>query len=50
VADVVLVEANPLEDVANLRRIRAVIANGRVYDDAARRALIERAAVAGSRQ
>lgn len=30
-ADVVLLEANPLEDITNTRRIRAVVANGRLY-------------------
>lgn len=31
-ADLVLLEANPLEDIANARRINAVFANGRLYD------------------
>lgn len=31
-ADLVLLEANPLEDIANTRRIRAVVANGRYFD------------------
>jgi hypothetical protein len=30
-ADLVLLEANPLADIANTRRIRAVVADGRVY-------------------
>lgn len=30
-ADLVLLEANPLEDITNTRRIRAVVANGRLY-------------------
>lgn len=30
-ADLVLLEANPLEDIANTRRIRAVFANGRLF-------------------
>jgi hypothetical protein len=33
-ADLVLVEANPLADVRNTRRIRAVIIGGRIYDRA----------------
>jgi imidazolonepropionase-like amidohydrolase len=33
-ADLVLLDANPLESVANTRRIRAVIAGGRLYDRA----------------
>lgn len=31
VADLVLLDANPLEDIANTRRIRAVVANGRLF-------------------
>lgn len=30
-ADLVLLDANPLEDITNTRRIRAVVANGRLY-------------------
>lgn len=30
-ADLVLLEANPLEDITNTRRIRAVVADGRLY-------------------
>ena len=37
-ADLVLLEANPLEDIRNTQRIRAVIADGRLY----RRADIDR--------
>ena len=32
VADLVLLEANPLDDIRNTRRIRAVISNGRLLD------------------
>lgn len=35
VADLVLLDANPLENIANTRRISAVIANGRLFDRAA---------------
>jgi amidohydrolase family protein len=35
-ADLVLLEANPLTDIRNTRRISVVIANGRVFDGAAR--------------
>jgi imidazolonepropionase-like amidohydrolase len=35
VADLVLLDANPLTDIRNTRRVRAVIANGRVFDRAA---------------
>ena len=34
-ADLVLLEGNPLEDIANTRRIRAVVFGGRVLDRAA---------------
>jgi Amidohydrolase family len=37
-ADLVLLDANPLADIANTRRIRAVVANGRLY----RRAELDR--------
>lgn len=30
-ADLVLLDANPLEDISNTRRIRAVVADGRLY-------------------
>ena len=32
VADLILLEANPLGDIANIRRINAVVFNGNVYD------------------
>ena len=35
IADVVLLDANPLDDIRNTRRIRAVIANGKLYRRAA---------------
>jgi len=31
-ADIVIVEGNPLEDVANAHKVKRVIANGRVYE------------------
>ena len=31
-ADLVMVEGNPLADIANARNVKRVIANGRVYD------------------
>ena len=43
VADLVLLDANPLTDIANTRRISAVVANGRLYDAPGRRALFEMA-------
>ena len=33
-ADLVLLDANPLEDIANVQRIHAVIINGRLFDRA----------------
>jgi cytosine/adenosine deaminase-related metal-dependent hydrolase len=30
-ADLVLVDANPLEDIRNTQKIRAVVANGQLY-------------------
>ena len=35
VADLLLLEANPLDDIRNTRRIRAVVFNGNLYDRAA---------------
>jgi imidazolonepropionase-like amidohydrolase len=43
VADLVLLDANPLADIANSRRISWVMANGRLYDEPARRALFAEA-------
>jgi imidazolonepropionase-like amidohydrolase len=34
IADMVLLDADPLADIANTRRIRAVVSNGRYYDRA----------------
>ena len=49
VADLVLLDANPLADIANTRRISAVLANGRVYDEAGRLALFAEAQRAAHR-
>jgi imidazolonepropionase-like amidohydrolase len=35
VADLVLLNANPLDDIHNTQKIEAVIANGRLFDRAA---------------
>jgi len=43
-ADLVLLDANPLDDIRNTRKIRAVILNGRVLDRAALDAILQRAA------
>lgn len=42
VADLVLLDADPLADIGNTRRISAVIANGRLFDPAARAQLLKR--------
>lgn len=39
-ADLVLLEADPLADIRNTRRIAAVVANGRLFDAAGRQALL----------
>ena len=41
VADLVLLDADPLADIHNTRKISAVIANGHLYDRAALDALLE---------
>jgi imidazolonepropionase-like amidohydrolase len=42
-ADLVLLDANPLVDIRNTRRVAAVIANGRLYDRSARDELLRSA-------
>jgi hypothetical protein len=44
-ADLVVLDANPLADIANSRKIHAVLANGRAYNRAALAALIAKARV-----
>jgi hypothetical protein len=46
IADLVLLDANPLQNIINTRRIAAVIWNGRVIDAAARKRLLEAAELA----
>jgi imidazolonepropionase-like amidohydrolase len=41
VADLVLLDADPLTDIRNTRRISLVIANGRVFDSSARAQLLK---------
>ena len=48
-ADLVLLDANPLDDIHNTTTIRAVVLNGRFYDRAALDRLIERAERAARR-
>ena len=45
-ADLVLLDANPLEDIGNTRRISAVVANGRLYAGAERERLLHVASAA----
>jgi hypothetical protein len=47
-ADLVLIDGNPLVDIRNAQRIRTVIVNGRVLDAAKRRTILAAAARAAS--
>jgi imidazolonepropionase-like amidohydrolase len=49
VADLILLDANPLTDIRNTRRIAVVIANGRVFDQTARAQLLDHVASAVKR-
>ena len=40
-ADLVLLDGDPLTDVRNLRRVAAVVADGRVFEGAGRQALLD---------
>lgn len=42
-ADLVILDANPLADIGNVARIHTVVANGRPFDVAARQALVDEA-------
>nr|MBA4156904.1 amidohydrolase family protein [Gemmatimonadota bacterium] len=42
-ADLVLLDANPLDDIRNTQRIRAVVANGRLLERAALDSLLAQA-------
>ena len=44
VADLVLCDADPVADIRNASRVRAVVANGRLIDDAALKGLLDEAA------
>jgi imidazolonepropionase-like amidohydrolase len=46
IADLVLLDANPLNDIRNTTRISVVIANGRVFDSTARADLLRHVATA----
>lgn len=45
-ADLVLLEANPLEDISNVRRISAVVTSGRFFDRSALDQLLAQAKAA----
>jgi imidazolonepropionase-like amidohydrolase len=47
IADLVLLDANPLESISNTRKVNAVVANGRLFDSTARTALLQAAIKAG---
>jgi adenine deaminase len=48
-ADLVILDANPLADIRNTTRIHAVVANGRLIDAAERARLLARAAAEAAR-
>jgi imidazolonepropionase-like amidohydrolase len=50
VADLVLLDANPLADIESTRRIRAVVLRGRLYDQAGLAALMAEVARAPDRR
>src|SRR6266478_2628333 len=50
IADLVLLSANPLEDIRNTRKISMVVANGRVFDRAALDQILMHVATAAKRQ
>ena len=49
-ADLVLLDSNPLTDIGNVGRIRAVVAAGRFLDRSALDAVLAQAKAAASRQ
>ena len=48
-ADMVLLEGDPLEDIENIKRIAAVVSDGRVFEEAERQALLENVRAAAAR-
>jgi imidazolonepropionase-like amidohydrolase len=50
VADLVLLEANPLEDIHNTQKISAVVVNGRLLDRKALDGLLAEAEAAAKKQ
>jgi imidazolonepropionase-like amidohydrolase len=49
VADMVILDANPLADIRNIRHVHAVVSQGRLIDQAARTALLDSARVRAAR-
>ncbi|MDQ5844201.1 MAG: amidohydrolase family protein [Acidobacteriota bacterium] len=49
-ADLVLLDANPLENIKNTKRINAVVANGRYFPKAALQQILDEVEAAASRQ
>ncbi len=50
IADLVLLSANPLEDIRNTRKISIVVANGRLFDRAALDQILMHVETAAKRQ
>ena len=49
-ADLVLLDANPLQDIRNTKRIAAVVVRGTVYDASALKQLLEAVRAAPDRR
>jgi imidazolonepropionase-like amidohydrolase len=49
-ADLVLLDANPLEEIGNTRKISAVVASGRLFDRRALDAMLSRVEAIAGRQ
>jgi imidazolonepropionase-like amidohydrolase len=49
-ADLILLDANPLDDIRNTQRIYGVVANGRYFSYASLRELLSQAEAAASKQ
>jgi imidazolonepropionase-like amidohydrolase len=50
IADLVLLSANPLEDIRNTRKISIVVANGHIFDRAALDQILTHVEAAAKRQ
>jgi imidazolonepropionase-like amidohydrolase len=50
IADLVLLDANPLAEITNTQKINAVVANGKLIDKAAMQAMLAQAEAAAKRQ